>query len=351
MNLPAPPYNDFKSYLDFYQDNPFLAINAFEKKLALFFQVKKVITFTNCFTAISLALLYATKNRTKNVFIAGMAYRRTADIVKWAGLSPVFVDNDLTTLGMSTSDLEEKLKKYQAGVVLVQHPMVNLLDPKKYIELGKKYEVPIIFDSVEATGSDIDGKKIGNFGLMEVFSLHPSKVINAAEGGVITFNDENVYSEFCDFLGEIGLLNDRDLRTNLLGIEPVHAVMGLSSLDVFPDFRDIFRKHYEKYVNNLAGNDLYHIIKYDYDKNPNFKSVLVELKVDDDTFRKKLLEYMESINIGVRPYYYPLHSMAELHDLPNAKELSNRYIFLPIGHSVKQDDIDYICEKLISFKY
>lgn len=349
MNLPAPRYERFREKLEQYEKNPVSAVLDFEAALRRFFEVEAVATFTNCFTALSMALLYAARNGPKTVAIAGLAYRRTTDIVLWAGLRPLYVDNDPQTLGMSLPRLEERLKAGGVGCVLVQHPMVNICDPDSYIALCERYGVPVVLDSVEATGGKYGDRRVGGFGTVEGFSLHPSKVINAAEGGVLTFGRATDYHAFREYMRTIGVLDEHSDAKRFFGLEPLHAMMGLASLDVYQDMRARFKTHYLAYRERLQGAQLYHLVEYDMDTDPNFKSVLVELRTPVSGFREELIKYLESHNIGARPYYAPLHPMTRGEILPEAQKLSERYMFLPIGHSVSVRDIEFICEKLLAY--
>jgi dTDP-4-amino-4,6-dideoxyglucose len=349
MNLPAPSYERFQEKLQQYELHPAEAVPDFEAALCRFFEVEAVSTFTNCFTALAMALLYAVRNRPRTVVVAGLAYRRTTDIVMWAGLHPVYVDNDPQTLGMSLQSLEERLKVGCVGCVLVQHPMVHICNPDSYIALCQKYSVPVVLDSVEATGGKHEIRRIGGFGIVEGFSLHPSKVINAAEGGVLTFGQLDEYRSFRKYMCAIGVAADSRSGNNLFRLEPIHAIMGLASLDAYPDMRDQFKCHYLAYREKLKNSTRYHLVEYDLDSDPNFKSVLVELRSVDTGFRGSLIKYLESHDIGARPYYAPLHPMTADMVLPQAQKISERYIFLPIGHSVSIENISYICEKLLAY--
>ena len=349
MNLPAPSYERFLEKFAQYEFAPKNAIQDFEEALKCFFEVEAVTTFTNCFTALSMALLYAVRSRPRTVVVAGLAYRRTSDIVLWAGLHPIYVDNNPQNLAMSLPGLEDKLTAGGVGCVLMQHPMVKICDPSSYISLCDKYGVPVVFDSVEATGGMYEGKRIGGFGVVEGFSLHPSKVINAAEGGVLTFDSAPEYRAFMDYMRDIGVMETQGSEMQFFGLEPLHAMMGLASLDVYQEVRAKFRTHYMRYRENLEGSRLFRLVEYDQEADPNFKSVLVELRTSVAGFREELIRHLESHNIGARPYYAPLHPMTKNEALPVAKQLSERYIFLPIGHSVSPVDIDFICETLLAY--
>ena len=354
MNLPAPPYERFASVLQRYEASPAEAVTEFESALCRFFEVEAVTTFSNCFTALAMALLYATRARPRKVAVAGLAYRRTSDIVQWAGLIPVYVDNDPKTLGMSLECLEARLKEGGVGCVLVQQPMVTICDPEAYVTLCERYGVPVVLDSVEATGGRCRGKRIGGFGVVEAFSLHPSKVINAAEGGVLTFGRAAEHRAFMTYMRSLGVGagggGDDSGLGGLFQLEPVHAMMGLASLEAYPDMRAGFMAHYLKYRDRLRGAEKVRLVEYDMDAEPNFKSVLVELRVENSRgFRKGLLASLEAQGIGARAYYAPLHPMTAGLVLPEAERLADRYIFLPIGHSVSVENIDFICDSLLAY--
>ena len=348
MNLPAPSYERFLNIYNSYINNPFDAISDFEHLLAKFFTVDKTSTFSNCFTALALALKYYTKNRENTVAIAGLSYRRTTDIVLWAGLEPLYIDNDLVNLGMSYDRLKDQLEKSTIGCVLLQHPMVNLVDVKKFISICNYHEVPILIDSVEATGGTLYGRKIGSIGNIEGFSLHPSKVINGAEGGILTFSNICEYNLFNEYMEKIGVYSKITKQDSLFNLEPVHAILGMASLECFGSFRKKFEEQYLKYFLNFKANESFEIIKYDSKEKNNFKSILVRIK-NKKINRAELLKHLEKNLIGARPYYYPLHSLSKRHDIKNARILSESLIFLPIGKSVKLKDIDFISKMIINY--
>ena len=348
MNLPAPRYERFIDIYNSYKNKPLDAIPDFECMLSKFFNVKEVATFTNCFTALSLALQYFTKNRKKTVAIAGLSYRRTTDIVLWSGLQPIYIDNDLNTLGMSWSKLTERLANTRIGCVLLQHPMVNLIDVEKFISVCDRYEVPVLIDSVEATGGTLYGKKVGSIGKIEGFSLHPSKVINGAEGGILTFSSSEEYESFNRYMQYIGVGSKNINQESLFKIEPIHAILGIASLECFDSFRNIFKKQYTKYLTAFKDNKSFKMIEYDLKEKNNFKSILIKIN-NQKIKRSKLLKFLEKKNIGARPYYHPLHKLTKEYDLDNARILSESLMFLPVGKSVNLQDIEFISRSIVDY--
>jgi dTDP-4-amino-4,6-dideoxygalactose transaminase len=350
MNLPAPSHESFISkYLNF-KNSPQKAIIHFENKLKEFFTVNHICTFSNCFTSISLALKFATRNKSKNIAVAALSYRRTTDIVLWAGLKPVYIDNDKLTLAMCLKKLEQNLQTKEIGCVLFQHPMVNIVNPNKVIELCNKYNVPVIFDSVEATGTEYKNKKIGSYGMIEAFSLHPSKIINGAEGGILTFKNENIYDDFCKYMQTIGVFDESFNFGSMYALEPLHAIMGLASLEIYDDITQTHKIHYETYSSRLQKAKNVQVIEYDINNKSNYKSILIKLKRNKGLERDGFIKFLENYNIGARPYYSPLHPFTKNYSVKTAQELSNELLFLPIGHSVNEKIINFICEKILEYE-
>lgn len=350
MNLPAPAHGKFLDLLKHYEDRPQAAVLDFEAALRRFFDVPAVCTWSNCFTSIALALRHAAAGRAPRVVVAGLAYRRTADIVLWAGLEPVFVDNSAHDLALDLSALRRTLSREPVGCILAQHPMVHLLDIEALCALADEFQVPVVFDSVEATGASYRGHRLGRFGVAEAFSLHPSKVINAAEGGVLTFGDEAQHRRFGKSMSDLGLWDASTGRPSMFQLEPLHAVMGLASVSIYEEVRDRHRSHFERYREGLADSRGLGLVQYDAETDPNYKSVLVQILNPSPAFRSRLMSHLESRRIGARAYYAPLHPLTQSAQLPAARALAEQYMILPIGHSVSLTDIDSICACIADFE-
>jgi dTDP-4-amino-4,6-dideoxygalactose transaminase len=89
----------------------------------------------------------------------------------------------------------------------------------------------VLFDAAHALGSRHDGAAVGGFGTAEVFSLTPTKVVVAGEGGIIATNDQDL-ADACRLVREYGNPGDYDSR--LVGLNArmseVHAALALRSL-------------------------------------------------------------------------------------------------------------------------
>ena len=91
--------------------------------------------------------------------------------------------------------------------------------------------------------------------------MHPSKVINAAEGGVLTFGSSEAYGSFMQSMNELGLI-DIGQGHQRMALEPVHAIMGLASLEIYAQVTAKHQSHYQQYEQGLAQSKMLELVGY-----------------------------------------------------------------------------------------
>ena len=357
MNLPAPPYGEFKSILNEFNNSKENFYQNLDKELRIWLDSKEIFHFSNCFTAISIALRSSIKNNSPYVAVAALGYRRTLDIIKWSGLQPYILDNDLDSLALSLKELRQCISKNNIGCILLQHPMVNSVDIEEYLEISKEYQVPLIVDSVEVTGSGAETRKSASFSAYcESISLHPSKVLNGAEGGILSFDNQENISNFKRFINDIGIFSEKHNYQILFNQEPIHKILTLASLRNYKNSNSFFKVLYLEYINELSKINEVTMIKHDINlKNPNFKTILIKLNFKLYKNKDLIIQDLNKLNIGARGYYSPLHRdvLSSNREFNNAKRISESHMILPISFNMNIIDVRYICKqlKLIIIRY
>jgi perosamine synthetase len=78
-------------------------------------------------------------------------------------------------------------------------------------------------------------------------------------------------------------------------------------------------------------------------------SVIVEAKFGLD--RDQLIAKLRQVGIDSRPFFYPVHALP-MYDtgqsLPVAEDLARKGLNLPSGATLTSEQVDYICDILIS---
>jgi dTDP-4-amino-4,6-dideoxygalactose transaminase len=104
--------------------------------------------------------------------------------VVWAGLEPVFVDVCPEDYTVSAAAVEAAITERTAAVIAC-HTFGCPCDTAGLRHVTDRAGVPLVVDAAHALGTRRDGRQVGADGLAEVFSLSPTKLVVAGEGGLV----------------------------------------------------------------------------------------------------------------------------------------------------------------------
>lgn len=328
------------------------AVRLLEERLASFHHARRCVSFSSGFWALVIAMRTLALPGRSEVVMPSLTYRRMADAAAWAGLVPRFCEVGAPSLAVTAETVAACIGE-ESALVLGVHPIVNCCDAAGLESLGGK--VPILFDSVESCYETAGGRKVGSFGAGECFSMHASKLINGFEGGYVTTNDHAFADEIALVRG-FGFNGQDDVR--LLGfnakLNEVHAAMALASLDDLP--RQVLgnRARYRRYQEELAGISGLRLVEFDESERCSYKTILVEVEKGWPLSRSETLAALHAEGVLARPYYSPpLHTRATSYptrfgSLELTEHLAGRFMLLPCGARVSDDDIRQICRLLVA---
>ena len=203
-------------------------VRELEERAADYLGVRHCVAVSSCTSGLMLVLRVT--DLTGEVVIPSFTFAATAHAVEWNGLRPVFADIDPETLLLSPKAVREAIG-VQTSAVLATHTYGTPCDTEGLSEVTRAAGIRLFFDSAHAFGSQHQGKRVGGFGDAEVFSLSPTKVLVASEGGIIATNDE-MLAERCRIGRDYGNPGDYDCRFVGLNarMSEVHAAIALGSL-------------------------------------------------------------------------------------------------------------------------
>ena len=151
-------------------------------------EVDQAIMVQSCTAGLMLVL--KALDLTGEVILPGFTWTATAHAVVWNSLTPVFADITPGTYTLDPQAVTRAISPRTAAIM-----PVNVFgcppDYEAFGQLARDRGVRLIYDSAQGLGSRFqpaDGgwRYSGGFGDAEVFSLSPTKVISAMEGGLIT---------------------------------------------------------------------------------------------------------------------------------------------------------------------
>lgn len=125
------------------------------------------------------------------VIIPSLTFISTANAVLYQNAKPVLVECDPTTYNTTAEIIESAITKKTKAIIPVDMNGMPC-DYDLIIEIGKKHNIPIIWDSAESLGATYKGRKVGSIAGTHIFSFFPNKNVTTGEGGMITTDDENL---------------------------------------------------------------------------------------------------------------------------------------------------------------
>lgn len=208
--LHEPRFNgNEKNYLIDAIDSTFVSsvgayVDKFEFMMAEISRTQKAIAIVNGTSALQVALRLSGVNNGDEVLTQALTFIATINAILYNGASPVFLDVDIDTMGLSPYAVQAFLEEYgelRDGVcynkktnkkIAACMPMHTFGFPVRLDELimiCNKWNIPLVEDAAEAIGSLYKDRPTGSFGKLGVFSFNGNKIVTSGGGGAIVTND------------------------------------------------------------------------------------------------------------------------------------------------------------------
>jgi perosamine synthetase len=313
--LHAPVFNgNEKKYLKECIDSTFVSsvgkfVDELEIKMAEYTEAKKAVVCVNGTNALHLALMLVGVERDTEVITQPLTFIATANAISYCGASPVFLDVDMDTMGLSPNALRSWLEKNveMKEVPPSTHKPFNLstfqpceecrtsgneaattLQPfnsstgrrlsacvpmhtfghpcriDEIIEICNEYNIPVVEDAAESLGSFYNGQHTGTFGKIGVLSFNGNKIITTGGGGMLLFDDEQLAKRAKHLTTQAKVPHAWEFMHDEVGynyrMPNINAAIGLAQLEQLPAFLKSKRKianAYQEFFNNydFTNND------------------------------------------------------------------------------------------------
>ena len=167
-------------------------VDAFEEALRDFVgQGKEVVVLSSGTAAVHLSLIACGVGPGDEVISQTFTFCASAHPVTYLGATPVFVDSERDSWNMDPDLLEEAIKdriaktgkKPKAIMPVALYGMPYEIE--RILEIGKRYDIPVIEDAAEGFGSRYNGQVLGTFGEYGILSFNGNKMITTSGGGAL----------------------------------------------------------------------------------------------------------------------------------------------------------------------
>ncbi len=294
------------------------------------------------------------------VITTPFTFPATPHVLAWNNIRPIFCDIHPSTLCLDPDRLESLITPGTTAILGV-HVFGIPCAVQAIQEIADQYGLKVIYDAAHAFGTEIDGRGIGNFGDLSMFSFHATKLFHTAEGGALAFRDPNLRDRI-EFLKNFGIKNENEVvLTGINGkMNEIQAALGSLVLDALEEERQKRRRLLEIYRERLGSIPGITLLEPPPNVTPSYEYCVI--RIDAEQFgrtRDWTNASFKKFNVFTRKYFYPLCSeypcykhlpSADPARLPVAHRAVQEVLTLPFYGGLTEADAETICDILLSFR-
>lgn len=185
-----------------------------ETWLKKYFESRHAYTFDSGRTALHYTLKACEIKEGDEVLVQSYTCMVVSNAITWTGAEPIYVDIE-NDFNMDPSDLEKKITS-KSKVLIIQHTFGKPADLKKLIAIAKKNHLKVIEDCAHSFGAKHNGRLLGTFGDLAMFSFGSDKILSCVRGGGVITNDEKLGKKLHDFQSRLPLSRKLKVIQHLL---------------------------------------------------------------------------------------------------------------------------------------
>jgi dTDP-4-amino-4,6-dideoxygalactose transaminase len=329
-------------------------VTKFENSFAKYIGTDFCIGCGNGTDALEIILASLGIGKDDEVLVPALSWIATAEAVNNVGAEPVFVDINPANFTIDTQKIEESIGPRTRAIIPV-HLYGCPCDMGKISEIAAKHGLYIIEDCAQAHGAEIDGKKVGSFGIASAFSFFPSKNLGAfGDAGAILTNNPEI-AETARKISNHGQLRTKHnhfiigRNSRLDSIQATVLDIKLRYLDDWNKKRNVIANRYELLLKEhpnlilpFSESNKRHVFHL-YVIRSDSRSALI--KILDDNSISWGIHYPNPIPF-LEAYRYKNHSIT---DYPVSGKITSEILSLPIYPEMNENQVDYICEKILDY--
>jgi perosamine synthetase len=325
-------------------------IEQFETRFAEFCGVAHAVATNNGTTALHLALVALGVGPGDEVIVPSLTYVASANVVRYCGATPIFVDSEPTTMNLDI-DAAAAAVTDRTKAIMPVHLYGHPADMDPLMALGRRHGLAILEDAAEAHGATYRGRTVGSIGTCAAFSFFGNKIITTGEGGMVTTDDAELAAWLRQFRGQ-GQDPKRRYWFPVVGynyrMTNVAAAIGVGQLERVHEHLAQRARVFGWYQERLASvPGVTRPQGQPWAKPVNWLYTIRLMEADRD----ETMAGLAAEGVDTRPVFYPMHVLPPYQDatgkFPVAEEISRTGLSLPTHGALTEDDVDYVCDSLV----
>jgi len=326
-------------------------LEAFETALSSYNDIGYCAALSSGTAAIHLALILLGVERGDEVICSSFTFSGSCNPIMYQHATPVFVDSEAETWNMDPALLREAIvdriakgKKPKAIIIVHLYGMPAKID--QLMAIAREFEIPVIEDAAEALGSHFQGKKLGTFGDLGIFSFNGNKIITTSGGGALV-SENREWIQKAKFLATQARDPAPHYEHSHVGynyrLSNISAGIGRGQMMVLNERIRQRRSVFVRYLNAFAAIEG---ITFNHEPAGGFSNrwlttILVNADLLEGTTREEIRLVLEKENIESRPLWKPMHLQPVFNGAPSYTSGVSEILFrdglcLPSGSNMSE---------------
>ncbi|TVR02447.1 MAG: DegT/DnrJ/EryC1/StrS aminotransferase family protein [Spirochaetaceae bacterium] len=358
----------------------------FEREFAAAAGVPHALAVNSATSGLHLALEALGVGPGDRVVLSPYTFTSTAEVIRYLGADPLFVDVDPHTRNICPTRLAETLEREKdsntgerAGhrgriaAVIAVHIGGVPCDMAAITMITRRYQIPVVEDAAHCLPWPPDGPPVGTEGDVGIYSFYATKPIAVGEGGMVVTRDDATARRI-RLMRLHGI--DRDVWNRYHSSTPswqydvveagykynlpdTAAAIGRVQLARSAALRSARAQIAARYRQRITAAGIVDRASVELPvDDPRHSHHLFILSVGDGarpTLRDAMIARLTELGVGTSVHYRPLHLMTYYRtryhlapdDFPRALVAYHRAISLPLYSGLSEPMVERICDAVI----
>jgi perosamine synthetase len=316
--------------------------------------------------AIYLALLASGIKQGDWVIVPDFTFNATASPLSFIGAIPQFVDVESKTLNIDPAQVEEAIRwgEKKTKAIIPVHIFGQSADMSSIMDIAHKHKLKVIEDAAQAIGVNYWWKgsyhHVGTIGDVGIISFFADKTVTCGEGACLLTNDKKTYIKI-KMLRNQGRLSSGVFKHDELGMNfrmtDLQCAVGVAQLKkitwIIKRKKEIGSQYAIRLLNSEENGYLEALtLKENINLTQSIVPFRFPLRIKNGK-KKQVIKALEHAGVQTREFFYPLHKqpcwkhLCYDDDFENTMKAYEEGICLPIYPTLKESQVDYICNTII----
>ena len=338
----------------------------FESDFAEYIGAKYALAVNSATAGLHLGLEAAGVKEGDEVIVPVCTFTATAEVVRYLGADPVFVDIEPRAFNLDVDRLKAAITSKTKAIMPV-HFGGQSCDMHPIMELAYAHGLKVIEDAAHSLPCTYDGRRIGTIGHATAFSFYATKTLSTGEGGMVTTDSDEIAKRI-RIMRLHGI--DRDVWDRYNSKKPSYyyevvapgfkynmpdlmAAIGIHQLKKADRFYQRRRTIAGRYTEALKGLPLRTPEALNPGDQHSWHLYVIQLELESiGMSRDEFIEAMTGCGVGTSVHFIPLHLHPywrdryglQPEDFPNALDCFQRAVSLPIYPRMTDEDVEHVID-------